>query len=513
MGSLPKLKQSTKKRAVIYTRKSTTAGLEQDFNSLDAQKESCEQYILNRQYDGWEQSETYEDGGYTGANINRPGFQQLMHDVEDGKVDIVVTYKVDRLSRSLLDFAQMMSKFNEYGVAFVAVTQNFSTADAMGRLTLNMLMSFAEFEREMIAERTRDKIAGARRRGKWTGGNVPLGYDIKDKKLVVNEFEALLVNDIFDLYQKHQSTLKVACILNDKNCRTKRYEANSGVVIGNKKWNKDKVLKVIKNPVYAGYTTLNGELFDGEHQAIIEKGVWSACQAILKKNRCNSKRAKGPANSDYILSGLLKCACCKNAYVGATSMKSKQKRYRYYRCVTRDKNGKNACKGKPIPAEMLENFVVDKIKGIAGSDSITETVIEKMNQQIDEKSKKLKAERDTLPKQIAKISAEAQRLVERSAELPGKTGKFLNKRIDEAGSALEELENRLQQVELQIVELSRQKLDAEWIAETLHHFENVWQHMTLTNRHRLLRAMVNKVIIDEPNETVEVIIVDFGGVK
>ena len=153
------LKQPVKKRAVIYTRKSTTAGLEQDFNSLDAQRESCEQYIISRQYDGWELvPETYEDGGFTGANINRPGFQKLLLAIETGKIDVVVVYKVDRLSRSLLDFAQMMNKFNQHGVAFVAVTQNFSTADAMGRLTLNMLMSFAEFEREMIAERTRDKI-------------------------------------------------------------------------------------------------------------------------------------------------------------------------------------------------------------------------------------------------------------------------------------------------------------------------------------------------------------------
>ncbi|MCA9559508.1 MAG: recombinase family protein, partial [Myxococcales bacterium] len=186
------------RRCAIYTRKSTSMGLDQEFNSLDAQRECCEQYIAARSHEGWQLvPEHYDDGGFTGANIDRPAFQHLLADVEAGKLDVVVVYKVDRLSRSLLDFAQVMARFNRADVAFVSVTQNFSTADAMGRLTLNMLMSFSEFEREMIAERTRDKIAAARRRGKWTGGPVPLGYDVVDKKLVVNDLEAVVVRELF----------------------------------------------------------------------------------------------------------------------------------------------------------------------------------------------------------------------------------------------------------------------------------------------------------------------------
>ena len=205
------------RRAAIYTRKSTAAGLEQDFNSLDAQREACEQYIRSRERDCWHLlPNAYEDGGFTGANINRPGFQRLLTDIEAGKIDVVVVYKVDRLSRSLLDFAQVMERFNRAGAAFVSVTQNFSTADAMGRLTLNMLMSFAEFEREMIAERTRDKIAASRRKGKWTGGSVPLGYQVLDKKLVVDEMEAVVVREVFDIYLEHGSALEVARILNER---------------------------------------------------------------------------------------------------------------------------------------------------------------------------------------------------------------------------------------------------------------------------------------------------------
>ena len=187
------------RRVAISTRKSTTMGLEQEFNSLDSQRESRLAYIQRQP--GWKLvDERYDDGGFTGANIDRPAFTRLMADVEAGKVDVIVVYKVDRLSRSLLDFVKVMERLGAAGASFVSVTQNFSTADAMGRLTMNMLMSFAEFEREMISERTRDKIAGARRKGKWTGGPVPYGYSVKDKKLLVNELEARVVREAFDLF-------------------------------------------------------------------------------------------------------------------------------------------------------------------------------------------------------------------------------------------------------------------------------------------------------------------------
>jgi site-specific DNA recombinase len=189
-----------------YGSKSTSKGLEQDFNSIDAQREACERYVAAQQHDGWRLlADRYDDGGFTGANLDRPGFRRLMADIEAGAVDVVVVYKVDRLSRSLLDFARLMDRFEQLDVAFVSVTQSFSTADAMGRLTLNILLSFAQFEREMIGERTRDKIQAARRRGKWTGGPVPLGCRTEDKKLVVDEAEAVVVRRAFGLYLEHHS--------------------------------------------------------------------------------------------------------------------------------------------------------------------------------------------------------------------------------------------------------------------------------------------------------------------
>lgn len=311
------------KRCAIYTRKSTSAGLEQEFNSLDAQREACEHYIAAQAHLGWRQmARRYDDGGFTGANLERPGFQRLLDDIEAGAIDIVVVYKVDRLSRSLLDFAQVMDRFNQAGVAFVSVTQNFSTADAMGRLTLNTLMSFAEFEREMIAERTRDKIAAARRRGKWTGGPVPIGYDVVDRRLVVNELEAVVVRELFDLYEQHRSALTVAKLLNERGRTTKRYCSAKGRVREGRPWRKDSVLRVLRNPVLAGKMPIGDELHEGEHEAVIEPERHARVRALLGARSRERKRTG--RNLAYLLTGLLRCKLCGGALTPASTRKGKR---------------------------------------------------------------------------------------------------------------------------------------------------------------------------------------------
>ncbi|MCG8556929.1 MAG: recombinase family protein [Proteobacteria bacterium] len=287
---------SETKRCAIYTRKSTAHGLEQEFSSLDAQREACERYVEGQGHLGWRLlPERYDDGGFTGANLERPAFQRLIEDIEAGKIDIVVVYKVDRLSRSLLDFARVMARFNDAGTAFVSVTQNFSTADAMGRLTLNMLMSFAEFEREMIAERTRDKIHAARRRGQWTGGQVPTGYRVEDKRLVIDELEALIVRETFELYEQHRSALAVAQLLNERGRTTKRHKAKNGRVRKARPWSKDAVLRILKNAIYAGYMPCGDELHDGEHEGLIARDRFRRVQALLDSRRgTTSSRGRNP---------------------------------------------------------------------------------------------------------------------------------------------------------------------------------------------------------------------------
>ena len=295
-----------KKRCAIYTRKSTTAGLEQEFNSLDAQREACLSYVANRA-DWRALDHKYDDGGFTGANIDRPAFQRLLTDVEAHRVEIVVVYKVDRLSRSLLDFVKVMERLTAAGASFVSVTQNFSTADAMGRLTLNMLMSFAEFEREMIAERTRDKICAARRKGKWTGGPIPFGYDVRNKRLVVNEPEAVIVREAFQLLLDHRQPAVVAQLLNARGMPP-RVASGKGTP---QPWNKHILARLLRNPLYAGFVRCGAELSKGEHAPIIGIETHERARTLFAAPLRKLERHGG--GTAYILRGLLRCARCSGA--------------------------------------------------------------------------------------------------------------------------------------------------------------------------------------------------------
>src|SRR3989338_5762632 len=239
----------------IYTRKSTTEGLDQDFTSLDNQRESAENYIASQKHEGWiALPDCYDDGGFTGANIERPALQKLLNDIKEGKINCVVVYKVDRLSRSLLDFSQLLEFFEKNNIAFVSVTQQFNTNTSMGRLTLNILLSFAQFEREIISERTRDKLGAARKRGQWLGGRPPFGYDREkdSKKLVVNPEDKKLVQEIFELYLQGNSLLKVAKILNDQGHRTKFRVTRKGTNYGGKKFGVTQIQHLLKNVLYVG---------------------------------------------------------------------------------------------------------------------------------------------------------------------------------------------------------------------------------------------------------------------
>jgi site-specific DNA recombinase len=258
-------------RCAIYTRKSTDEGLDQDFNSLDVQRESGEAYIKSQAHEGWTcLPDRYDDGGFTGGNMERPALRRLLADIEAGKIDRVVVYKVDRLSRSLLDFAKMMETFEKHQVSFVSVTQQFNTASSMGRLVLNVLLSFAQFEREIISERTRDKIAAARRKGKSAGGHPILGYDIDPRgfKLIVNEDEAIRVRAIFELYLEHQALLPVVQELDRRGWVNKRWTTRKGRERGGKPFSKTSLHKLLTNVAYIGKVRYKNEVHDGEHAAI-----------------------------------------------------------------------------------------------------------------------------------------------------------------------------------------------------------------------------------------------------
>ncbi len=266
----PVKSSETRIRCAIYTRKSTEDGLDQEFNSLDAQREAAEAYIASQKHEGWVCLPTlYDDGGFSGGNVERPGLQRMLADIRDGKIDCVVVYKVDRLSRSLMDFARVMETFEKHNVWFVSVTQQFNTTHSMGRLTLNILLSFAQFEREIIGERIRDKLAAQRRKGKWAGGIPVLGYDLDrsnpSPKLVVNVKEASQVRKIFEWYLELGSLLPVVQRLAEKGMSNKRWTTKRDVPRGGKPFDKNALYSLLTNPIYTGLVVHNGERFAGEH--------------------------------------------------------------------------------------------------------------------------------------------------------------------------------------------------------------------------------------------------------
>jgi DNA invertase Pin-like site-specific DNA recombinase len=355
-------------RCAIYTRKSTDENLDAEFNSLDAQRESAESYIASQRQEGWEAlPDRYDDGGYSGGNLERPGLQRLLADVEAGRISCVLVYKLDRLSRSLLDFVKMIELFEHHQVSFVSVTQRFDTSTSMGRLMLNILLSFAQFEREIIGERIRDKLAATRKKGKYIGGPPVLGYDVdrERKRLVVDEGEATLVRTIFSRFVATGSTTRLAQELNEQGHTTKCWTTKQGITRAGKPWSKARLYQVLHNPLYLGEVTHKGERYPGEHEAIISRELWEQAHAVLAKHcraRGERARAKGPA----LLRGILRCAHC-GCVMGPVFTKRRGRMYRYYLCLHASRHGHSSCPTRSLAAGEIEGLVVEQVRGLLRS--------------------------------------------------------------------------------------------------------------------------------------------------
>jgi site-specific DNA recombinase len=339
-----------KLRCVVYTRKSSEEGLEMEFNSLEAQRESCEAYVASQRAEGWRLvPDRYDDGGFSGGTLDRPALKRLLIDIEAGKIDVVVVYKIDRLSRSLMDFSRLVEVFDQHTVTFVSVTQSFNTTTSMGRLTLNVLLSFAQFEREVIGERIRDKFAASRRRGMWMGGWAPLGYEVKDRKLVVNEADARLVRSIFQRFLKVGSATTLARQLIAENIRNKY----------NKLIDKGMLYKMLNNPVYIGVAVHKGASYSGEHVGIIDRKVWDKVQAKFQENprkRTAATRAQTPA----LLKGIIFDGT--GAAMSPTHTRKNGKLYRYYLSQKVLKRGSDDCPVARVPAAEIEKIVTDQVR-------------------------------------------------------------------------------------------------------------------------------------------------------
>jgi DNA invertase Pin-like site-specific DNA recombinase len=353
-------------RCAIYTRKSSEEGLEQSFNSLDAQREACQAYILSQRQEGWRAIDThYDDGGYSGGSMERPGLKRLLADIEARKIDTVVVYKVDRLTRSLADFAKIIEVFDARGVSFVSVTQQFNTTSSMGRLTLNVLLSFAQFEREVTGERIRDKIAASKRKGMWMGGMVPLGYDLKDRHLILNEKEAEHVREIFRLYLEFGCVKQLKAHLDQRGVKSKIRVGHSGRSSGGAAYSRGALYKILQNRIYLGEIPHKGQSYPGEHSPVVDRELWERVRTLMAEN-VRARRHGTNANAPSLLRGLLYDED-GNRFTPSHAIK-RGKRYRYYvsQRVIKDAASPSVQPGR-IPAREIEKVVINELKSFFAS--------------------------------------------------------------------------------------------------------------------------------------------------
>jgi site-specific DNA recombinase len=349
--------QAKATRCAIYTRKSSEEGLEQDFNSLHAQREACEAYVTSQKHEGWRAlPTTYDDGGFSGGSMERPGLQKLLADIEAHAIDVVVVYKVDRLTRSLMDFAKIVEVFDRHGVSFVSVTQAFNTTTSMGRLTLNVLLSFAQFEREVTGERIRDKIAASKKKGMWMGGFVPLGYGKEDRSLVIVESEAEVIRTLFRLYLELGTVAALKAEADRLRLISKLYPNFPEHMRGGRPFSRGHLYKILSNPLYVGEIDHKGTRYPGLHEGIVERETWDAVQARLKSNG-HERQVRSRAQHANLLTGLLVDE--HGTKLTSTHAVKDGKRYRYYVGSADEGGGKGPV--WRLPAHEIETLVTTEL--------------------------------------------------------------------------------------------------------------------------------------------------------
>jgi site-specific DNA recombinase len=489
-------------RCAIYTRKSSEEGLEQEFNSLHAQRDSAENFIASQKHAGWVcVKERYDDGGFTGGNIERPAVQRLLADIQAGKIDCVVVYKVDRLSRSLLDFSRMMETFERHKVSFVSVTQQFNTTHSMGRLTLNILLSFAQFEREIISERTRDKIAAARKKGRWGGGPPVLGYDIEfspgGNKLVVNAAEAKLVREIFALYLECRSVQQTIKRLEERGLSNKSWTTKNGVARGGNRFEKSTMFKLLTNVTYLGKVRYKTDVYDGLHEAIVDEDLFRRVGDMLRENRTHA--GKGYSNKyGALLRGLVKCRAC-GCEMGHHFATDGPKRYRYYVCQRAQKRGWKECPGPSLPAFELEKFVIDQLRAIGKDDGLVSESVVRAQERIRGQAASMLESRGAASERLQKCRSELRSLTEAGKDKNGSAARASGLREE-----IRELDAEVRRLDGRIKAITSRVLDEDELAGAIESFDPLWEHLTTEERERLVHLLVRQVEYDAVTESISV---------
>lgn len=481
-------------------RKGKTAG---EYTSIDAQRDTCLNFI--RCTPGYSFAEEYIDDGRSGKNLKRKSVQRLFADIESGKINAVIVYKIDRLSRSIRDFGDIMERFTKHGTAFASVTQTFSTDNAMGKLMLNILTSFAEFEREMTAERTADKIESTRRDGKWAGGPAPMGYDYAKGELTINEGEAAIVRDMFALYLKHRSAFDVASKLNaDKRPTRSRGKAPQSA----HGWTKSMVTRIVRNPIYTGRIGHEGEIFDAEHAPIVDRETYEAACTILNAQTIDGTR--NGRNASYVLQTVLRCACvvksgepCGHAMSPGSGGKSGG-RYRYYRCVGREK-GRDDCTARPLPAEAIETFVMDRLQEIARAGQVTAELAAYASELVTSERATVATRAAEYPPQIAALSTQGAVLADRMMTASPGARSILEKQLEKTGAELDTLQGELGALTARLATIDAVASEAQWIGAQLATVAEGWANLSDETRGHVIRAMVRSVNVNEASNAIAIV--------
>lgn len=484
-------------RCAVYTRKSTDEGLDHEFNSLDAQREAAEAFILSQRGEGLiALPDRYDDGGFSGSNLDRPALERLLSDIRGGTIECVVVYKVDRLSRSLIDFARIIEVFEKHNVSFVSVTQQFNTTNSLGRLTLNILLSFAQFEREIIAERTRDKMSAARRKGKWIGGRPVLGYDIDSgsSRLTVNTDEAIRVRMIFQLYLEYNVLLPTAREIDRRGWRTKQWVSRKGVMEGGKPFTKGRLFRLLTNPIYIGKIDFKNETYEGEHEAIVEVAIWERVNQILRRNGRNGG-AELRDGYGILLKQLLRCASC-NAGMVRTYTRSNSRRFRHFVCVQAHQNGQM----RSITEAAIKSLVVKRISRIGSDPRIVAHTLTKAEQQRQTNIADLCLEREVAQRALAGMGTEFRKL------LP--LVDCCDRTLTDGAVAVEEricqTDRRMKEISQELARLESQSVEEGDLRATLSQFWLVWESLSSSEQIRIIGALIEGIAYNGETNRVRV---------
>ena len=487
-------------RVAVYARKSTEKGMEQQFNSIDAQIEACRAYHASQQALGWVAlPEPYSDAGFSGSTLQRPAMSRLLADVASGRIDIVLAYRMDRLSRRQLDLLNVFDLFERHGVRFISVTEPFTAATPMGRAMISLMGVFAQMERETIAERIGDKMSAARRLGIWQGGRPPLGLDVVEKKLVVNPDEAAIVRDIFDTYLRLQSIAGTLAELSRRGIRNKSWTTKRGHRTEGSAFDVNSLRTLLRNPLLAGRMHAGDEVVPAGHEAVVLAETFNAVQALLNARRPETRAFKP---SGALLQGLLRCARCGAPMTPHYTSKG-TRRFGYYVCSTQKRKGTAVCPGTRAPSGELETFVVERIRAIGRDPRLVAEAVAATRAEIDTRRDELAQDVGRLDVDARRLRAEHDRLVDTVAATGGQVPALVE-RLTAATTDTEATEARVRDARADLAALDARQIDEADLTAALASFTPVWDELFPHERSRILHLLLDAVVYDADTDEVRI---------